>query len=337
MNLFDEIRVPATVIVELTNHCNLRCPLCTTHVAMMRPRGFMEFPLFKRMIDELSESGLNPKISFNMCGEPLLHPEAPRFVRHAAERGFRTYISTNVTRLSLDLGEELIRAGLAAIALCIDGASAASHEAYRVGSSFKTVRSNAEGFLATRRRLGSGSPYVTIQTLLTRGSEGEMEQILDWAWDADADEVHFKSLSLGSTTSPAEKLQGNRLLPQNALLRRSSAAPDHPCRYPDEHIMVYWSGELGVCCIDYSNMAGLPGILGRGFLQSLAAAEVMAARRKGLQRQLPMCGQCQAVKTGFRGLTIRLSQLREGSKDKPCWQNLLQARLEEAGVQNAAR
>jgi MoaA/NifB/PqqE/SkfB family radical SAM enzyme len=337
VNLFDESRVPATVIVELTNHCNLRCPLCTTHVAMMRPRGFMEFALFERMIDELSDSGWGPGISFNMCGEPLLHPEAPRFVRHAAGRGFRTYVSTNVTRLSIDLSEELIRAGLAAIALCIDGANAASHEAYRVGSSFNAVRSNAEGFLATRRRLGSRSPFVTIQTLLTRGSEGEIEQILDWAWEAGADEVHFKSLSLGSTTSPAEKLEGARLLPQNMLLRRNNAAPDQHCRYPEEHIMVYWNGELGVCCIDCNNMAGLPGISDCGFLHSLAAAEVVAARRQGLQRQLPMCGQCQAVKTGFRGLTIRLSQLREGSKDKPCWQNLVQARLEEAGVQNAAR
>ena len=335
--MFDDIRVPATLIVELTNHCNLRCPLCTTHVAMKRPRGFMEFALFARMIDELKESRWSPDISLNMCGEPLLHPEAPRFVGHAAGRGFRTYISTNVTRLSNDLSEQLICAGLTAVALCVDGASAASHEAYRVGSSFEAVRSNAEGFLAMRRRLGSGRPNVTIQTLLTRGSEGEMEQLLDWAWETGADEVHFKSLSLGSTTSPAEKLQGSRLLPQNPLLRRDSAAPGHPCRYPDEHIMVYWNGELGVCCIDFNNMAGLPGISDRGFLHSLADPAVVAARRQGLQRQLPMCGPCQAVKTGFRGLTIRFDQLREGSKGRPRWRDLLQARIEEVKARNAAR
>jgi len=335
--LIDAGLVPATVIVELTNHCNLRCPLCTTHVAMKRPRGFMEFTLFARMIDELSEQCLCPAISFNMCGEPLLHPEAPKFVRYAARRDFPTYISTNGTRLSRDLSENLIRAGLAAIALCVDGATAASHEAYRIGSSFSEVRANAEGFLTARRRFKSSHPRVTIQTLLTRDSEGEMEQLLDWAWDAGADEVHFKSLSLGSTTSPAEKLQGSRLLPRNPLLRRGSAAPDYPCRYPDEHIMVYWNGELGVCCIDFNNMAGLPGISGRGFLQSLSIPEVVAARRSGLQRQLAMCGPCQAVKTGFRGLTILFDLLREGSPRRPCWRELLEARIEEVKAQNEAR
>jgi sulfatase maturation enzyme AslB (radical SAM superfamily) len=50
----EQLPLPATVIVELTNVCNLECPFCTTFQGMQRPKGFMSFEVFRQLIDELA-------------------------------------------------------------------------------------------------------------------------------------------------------------------------------------------------------------------------------------------------------------------------------------------
>ncbi len=47
--------MPVSVNAELTNHCNLRCPECTSGSGLMtRERGFMDIELYKKVISELS-------------------------------------------------------------------------------------------------------------------------------------------------------------------------------------------------------------------------------------------------------------------------------------------
>jgi len=325
--------LPETLVVELTNHCNLHCPLCSTNLAMTRPRGFMSLDLFRQLTGELQAAGLRPELSFNMCGEPLLHPQAAEFVACAASGGFRTLICTNATPLTVELGEALIRAGLPAIRVCLDGATAASHELYRVGSSFDRVKRNIEALIETRARMGAPNPRITVQTLLTRASEGEIEQVLDWAWQAGADEVCFKPLSLGTRTTPEQKRFGRGILPASAQLRRAAPCGDEPCRYPFHHMLVYWNGDLGVCCIDFNNVAGLSSIREGGILARAASPEVVLARRLGCERRLPICKPCQAARSGFRGFGVPLAELRERGAGRPSWARELQ----QAGVDYAPR
>jgi MoaA/NifB/PqqE/SkfB family radical SAM enzyme len=307
----EELPDPATVIVELTNVCDLECPFCTTFQGMQRPKGFMSFGVFRRLIEELANWRPQPRISMNMAGEPLLHREVCRFVDFAAERGLYTFISTNATRLSAEAGERLIRAGLSAIYLCVDGASRKSHEAYRVGSSFEAVRSNCEQFLATRQRLDKDNPFVTIQTLLTAYSEVEIDAVVNWAQAAGADEVFFKSLSQGSNTPPDQLQTGLHLFPQREEFRRKTSGPImRSCHYPREHTIVYWNGDVGVCCVDFNNMASLPGIGERGLAATLADPAVQAARQGGIARQHSLCQHCASADADFRGFRVDLRQRR---------------------------
>ena len=318
---------PKTIIVELTNVCDLKCPLCTTYVGMRRSTGFMEFGLFRRLIDELAGCLPKPTISMNMSGEPLLHREVDRFVAYAADHGHRTFISTNTTRLDEALAGRLIEAGLSAIHLCVDGATAESHEAYRVGSSFEKVRHNCEGLLQARKRRERSNPFVTIQTLLTAYSENEMREMLDWAWRIGADEVFFKSLSLGSNTSPQQRLQSEHLIPLRPQFRRESLPANTPCKYPAEHTLVYWNGAIGVCCVDFNNMADLGGIQQHGgVLAALRSDEVRAARLRGQRTGFDLCSRCQSVGAGFRGFRVPLHQMRADRRpreDAPDWPRVL--------------
>jgi MoaA/NifB/PqqE/SkfB family radical SAM enzyme len=145
-------KVPKEVIIEPTNACNLRCPVCPTHLAMKRARGFIDFELFKSIIDEFKEYKEKPKISMNFSGEPLLHPRIDELVSYASKNQHKTFISTNACNLTRDLSERLISAGLSHVHLCIDGMTKKSHEAYRIGSNFEGVKRNIEDFMLTKKK-----------------------------------------------------------------------------------------------------------------------------------------------------------------------------------------
>lgn len=322
--------VPKVVIVELTNYCNLHCPFCTTNLAMSREKGFMDLDLFRKVVAELKAENHYPLISMNMCGEPLLHKNADKFVGEAYKNGFSTYISTNATTLDSEMSEKLIVTGLDSIALCLDGFSVESHEAYRIGSSFKQVKANCETFLSIRKRLHARNPKVIIQTLLTSYSETEVNDILSWAWKNGADEVYFKTINTGSLTSPEQRREGERLLPQNPLYKRRQVASTAKCPMPEEHIIIYWNGKIGVCCIDFNNSSNLPGIADRDLFSVLYDAEVESARHSAFNKEHDLCKICQSSNKIYRGFRIPLDHsghVNHKHVREPDWSALIEREI----------
>ena len=73
------------VNLELTDHCNIRCKMCSQSLrdeAHGAPHRFMDFETWSRALEGLA--GLGPVVLCpHWLGEPTLHPEFDRFVRHA--------------------------------------------------------------------------------------------------------------------------------------------------------------------------------------------------------------------------------------------------------------
>ncbi len=297
--------IPKDLVVETTNACNLRCPVCPTHSFMKRKKGFMEISLFKSIIDELKPFNMKPRISMNFAGEPLLHKDIAEFVNYAANRGHRTFISTNATMLTKQLSGELINAGLNKIHLCIDGITRQSHEAYRVGSDFEKVKENIENFIAVKKKLDSETPFCSIQTLLTSFSEKETEQITLWAQDIGADSINLKSLHMGEFGSQVAKTKHAYLLPSEKSFRRKTTSIRKTlCRTPVFQTVVYWNGDLGLCCIDYENCIDLPNITKSGFINTLFSDHVTKKKKQGLLKQFQLCKTCPLSNADSMGTDI---------------------------------
>ena len=82
------------VYVEITNSCNRNCSFCHGH---SRKAGRMIPEQFARVLEQLE--GKTNYIYYHLMGEPLLHPLLPEFLQMAAQRGFRSVITTNGTLL----------------------------------------------------------------------------------------------------------------------------------------------------------------------------------------------------------------------------------------------
>ena len=94
------------VYVEITNICNMNCSFCHGH---HRPPRQMSTEEFASILDKLTEH--TKYIYYHLMGEPLTHPQLHHFIKMAGERGYKSIITTNGTRLHIRQ-DELLTAGV---------------------------------------------------------------------------------------------------------------------------------------------------------------------------------------------------------------------------------
>ncbi|MFM7363341.1 MAG: radical SAM protein [Cuspidothrix sp.] len=101
--------------VEISNFCNLTCSYCP-HPNQSRPKGFMSFNTFIDVIDLVVKCG-QKNVYLHNFGEPLLHPELPKFISYAISQGVNSCFYTNGLLLDEYLSRELYDAGLREICI----------------------------------------------------------------------------------------------------------------------------------------------------------------------------------------------------------------------------
>ena len=94
---------------------------------------------FARVLEQLA--GKTKYVYYHLMGEPLVHPQLPRFLEMAREKGFQSILTTNGTLLSAR-GEALLDAGLHKISISVHSLEHATDEA--VESYLNSIVSFAE-------------------------------------------------------------------------------------------------------------------------------------------------------------------------------------------------
>jgi radical SAM protein with 4Fe4S-binding SPASM domain len=130
------IQTPLVVHVDTNNVCNFRCKFCTTgdHALLAkyeRPKGFMTFELFRKIIDDLTQFESKVKdLIFHKNGEPLLHPDIVQMIRYAKEKNVakRTILVTNASNLTPRLARGIADSGIDYIQISMQ---AVSDEGYK--------------------------------------------------------------------------------------------------------------------------------------------------------------------------------------------------------------
>ncbi|ABB43469.1 Radical SAM [Sulfurimonas denitrificans DSM 1251] len=87
-------KFPTRIAIELTPICNLACNMCPRHI-IDKNSGFLDFELWKRLLDEIKEFSPDTIVLPFWRGESLLHKEFVKFSKYALEKNIRLHISTN--------------------------------------------------------------------------------------------------------------------------------------------------------------------------------------------------------------------------------------------------
>ena len=87
-------------LVEITDHCNLRCPICYADSGPHRP-GFRDLATVERMLDAVVANEGEPDVVQISGGEPTLHPEFFAILDAAKRRPIRhLMVNTNGLRIA---------------------------------------------------------------------------------------------------------------------------------------------------------------------------------------------------------------------------------------------
>lgn len=153
----DFSKSPFIIIWETTQACDLACLHCRASAQPNRDRGELDTVEAKRLLDTARQFG-NPLFVLT-GGDPLKRDDTVDIVRHGTSIGLRMAMTPSGTPLMTpDVLGRLRDAGLARLAVSLDGSEAAIHDRFRgVAGSFEwTIR-----MLETARQLGLSTQINT--------------------------------------------------------------------------------------------------------------------------------------------------------------------------------
>ncbi|MFZ1986677.1 MAG: radical SAM (seleno)protein TrsS [Desulfatitalea sp.] len=180
-----------TVIIEITQRCNLACPVCYAAASSQRPDPPVDAiaELFRRAHD--GGQGCNIQLS---GGEPTLRDDLPAIVALGRERGFDfIQVNTNGLRLGRDRAfvKELKKAGLASVFLQFDGTEDDIYQYLRGRPLLQDKRAAIEA--CAEQDIG----VVLVPTLVPGVNTHDIGAILKAAldWVPTVRGVHFQPVS----------------------------------------------------------------------------------------------------------------------------------------------
>lgn len=114
---------PSSIHVDITNHCNMECDFCfmkDRYKENIFPLGYMDFELFKYIVDEaVMHYPGQPEIFLYKDGEPLMHPEFDKFASYAKNR--KCFVSTATNGLLLwDRRDDIINSEIDLITISME-------------------------------------------------------------------------------------------------------------------------------------------------------------------------------------------------------------------------
>ena len=299
---------PTHLQVEPTNHCNLRCGLCPVTDGMDRPSGFMDEGVFSKVIDEIGDYVF--LLMLWDWGEPLLHRSLCDMIAYARRKGIKVLSSTNGHGLDRAGGaERLVRSGLDALVVAVDGISQETYRQYRDRGDLATVVRGVRLLVETKRRLGSPTPLVNLRFVVMRHNEQELPEVARFAESLGVDALTVRTLH----PHDAEGLlkggsRASRFLPQDRALQRYARDQQdarvrraaNPCKKLWNSATIHWSGAVCPCCFDPHDRWVLGNVTETTFRDIWRGGPYRDLRRRfrAGSRTMPPCADCSEAFEG---------------------------------------
>ncbi len=277
--------LPVRLWVEPTSWCNLACSMCPNKDLDKKQKGYMDFGLFRKIIDEASRFVFD--IHLLHRGESLLHPDFFRMVRYARRAGIITRFHTNGTLLDEDNSRRLIESGLDQFAFSFDGYDAETYERIRVRADFEKTVANIIRFLEIKKEMGARRPVTILELIdfpgLFRGEgKKKREAFLARFWGLPLDKIKVKNLHNWAGDKGAARPAGRYL----------------PCTFLWQALIIFWDGSVLPCTQDFH------GLYPVGNVRDSSLAEIWNGERmRELRRRvaaadikgLAACEQCDRL------------------------------------------
>ncbi len=275
---------PKYIEMEITNNCNLNCTFCPRKL-MERNIIDMDFNLYKKIIDEVSDKFNDIILSYSLFGEPFMHPEFEKFVNYTLNDSaiFSLIIETNAVLLD-DNKINFLSKFPANKLILIFGIDAVSEELYgklRKSSDnknyFTIVKNNIEKFL-TFNDINKYRSFVQI--LKMQDNLLEIENFYNY-WKQFTDNIIIQKYN-----SYINKLPNKTVSDLTPLDR-------FPCWHLQRDMQIFSNGKVPVCkqIINNTNIIGDLNNISVSDIWKLSE-EYFLANYKNNFNKIPICKEC---------------------------------------------
>jgi len=214
--------------LELTDHCNIKCAMCSQSMrddAHGGPKKFMEWETWRKALRGLADIDEDVHLCPHWLGEPTIHPEFDKFVEYAfgvnfQNKLFREFkLHTNAVVFSEQRSRLLLRLANASgqaedtfrfIHFSVDAHSPEVYAEVKGADRGLQVRKNIERFLDLRNELELEWPKVTLAYVVQPANASEAMDFLNhwqprlrnpaltYDWPSEVrDSIYFRPLNCG--------------------------------------------------------------------------------------------------------------------------------------------
>ena len=277
--------LPVRLWIELTSYCNLQCIMCPNQKLAKDDKGYMDFGLYRKVIDEAASFAF--EINLAHRGESLLYPDIIKAIRYAKEHDLFTRLHTNGSLLTSELASSIIDSGLDRLSFSFDGYDKENYEKIRIKGNFDRTIANILHLLEMKKSLHQKKPQVAIEVIdftpeETKKDARAKDEFRNLFKGLPLDELVVKELHNWAGETSVEKPSSVRTI----------------CTFPWNALIIFWDGSVLPCSQDFFGSY----ILGNVKLSSLREIwnnEKMVSLRQKLAAKevagLNACANCDRL------------------------------------------
>lgn len=181
---------PLTVILDLTERCNLRCVMCyfsevdriqfPPYETKLSDDGNMPIPVFERIAADLFPRAR--RVALGCAAEPMLHPKFREILAIAGRYGVPDlWYPTNLLALTEKTAEALVDHRVTTVAASIDGVTSETYEKIRVGARWDKLIEKLDLLRSVKARRRSRLPRLRIIFTWMRSNREELPRLPEFA------------------------------------------------------------------------------------------------------------------------------------------------------------
>lgn len=296
---------PRRVLIEPTNTCNLKCPLCPTGAGQLsRKIGNMEFDQFKMIVDELN--GRTREIEIAGYGEPTINKDIYRMLSYASKKFRRVIMYSNC--LLIDTQEKveyLVKSGIHQLTVSIDGLTQEVYEQYRVKGNLTLALDNLKKIIDEKKRQSTQLPVIEWQVVVTKFNENQIDGMKKLSEQLGVDKFYIKTANINLLSGAQGKKSisrsiGTAFLPRSTAWRRFGNIDGkiimNGCHMLYGNSFIMWNGDVTTCCHDPAGINLMGNIFEIGSFGAIwnnsKYRELRRAVNTDITKAIPLCHIC---------------------------------------------
>lgn len=292
---------PKSATVEITNLCNLNCPVCEGRNISVRKKGNMDYGSFKIILDEIGPHLYD--LELHNWGEPFINKDIYKMIMYARGKAPDAYIYMDTNGHFIDT-EQLFTSPPDELVFSIDGLDQKTYEKYRVNGNLEKVLGNLRNCVDAKKNLKTNKPRLVFKFICMKHNEHQLDLIPEFSKNIGADDYRIELFTSRSVEHAKEFMS---TIPQYqkydpAELERGLLVPymrqlTTPCSAIWTHANIYWNGDVSSCCLDYNSDYSWGNIFKKGSFWKVWNSKQAIAfrnlhRKLGYRSRISICRDC---------------------------------------------